>query len=257
MNIIVIKKKTIISLALTVLIVAFSFAYTRVFRENALRVFMNNEGDMPIYSVEIPDKRMAITFDTGWGDQQHVQDILYVLKRYDIKATFFIVGSWADKYPDMVKSINSEGHELGNHSTTHLKMTDLSRNTVLSEIRDTDQKIKQITGKSAILFRAPFGEYNSTVLSAASELKYKSIKWDIDSFDWKGISKDAIKSRVTEKAGEGSIILFHCNADNTPDALPDIIEKFRKDGYKFVTVSQLLFNENYYIDNTGRQKPLK
>lgn len=257
MHIIFIGKKEIISIIFVLLITAVSITYTRSIKEGALRTFMNNENQMPIYCVDIPDRRIALTFDTGWGEDQQVQDILYMLKRYNIKATFFVVGTWADRYPQMVMNISNDGHELGNHSTTHVKMTGLSKSVISKEIKDTSEKIKSITGMDMSVFRAPFGEYDSSVISGARDLKYNSIKWDVDSWDWKGIDSKSIADRVLQNAGNGSIVLFHCNSDSTVESLPLIIEKFRNEGYTFVTVSGLLLKENYYIDSTGCQKPLK
>lgn len=257
LHIVFIGKREIISVMLVLLITAVSIIYTKSIKEGALRTFVNNENETPICRVDTSDRRISLTFDTGWGDDQHVQDILYVLKRYNLKATFFVVGAWADRYPEMVRAISGDGHEIGNHSTTHVKMTDIPKSDITKEIKDTSEKIKQLTGKDMHAFRAPFGEYNSSVIAAARSLKYYSIKWDVDSQDWKGFSASKIADRVLKEAGNGSIILFHCNADSTSESLPLIIEKLRDDGYTFVTVSELLFKENYYIDSTGCQKSLK
>lgn len=257
MHVVFIGKREIISVMLVLLITAVSIIYTKSIKEGALKTFVNNENETPICRVDIPDRRISLTFDTGWGEDQHVQDILYVLKRYNLKATFFVVGAWADRYPDMVRNISGEGHELGNHSTTHVKMMGIPKGDITKEIKDTAEKIKSITGKDMCVFRAPFGEYDSSIITAARNLKCSSIKWDVDSLDWKGLSANNIADRVLKEAGSGSIILFHCNAGNTSEALPLIIEKLRNDGYTFVTVSELLLKENYYIDSTGCQRSLK
>lgn len=257
MHVVFIGKREIISVMLVILVTAVSVIYTKSIREGALKTFVNNENETPICCVDIPDRRISLTFDTGWGDDQHVQDILYVLKRYNLKATFFVVGAWADRYPGMVRNISGEGHELGNHSTTHVKMTGIPKSDIAKEIKDTAEKIRQLTGKDMHVFRAPFGEYDSSVITTAHNLNYYSIKWDVDSLDWKGLSSSSIADRVLKETGNGSIILFHCNADNTSESLPLIIEKLRNEGYTFVTVSELLLKENYYIDSTGCQKSLK
>jgi peptidoglycan/xylan/chitin deacetylase (PgdA/CDA1 family) len=147
-------------------------------------------------------------------------------------------------------------HELGNHSLTHVKMPGMSNKAIISEIQGAESGIERITGKKTRLFRAPFGEYDSNVVSAAKKLGYNIIQWDVNSLDWQGESSAAIYDRVILKASNGSLILFH-NSMGTPDAVLKIIEKLRNDGYMFVTVSELMLTENYYIDNTGRQRSLK
>jgi peptidoglycan-N-acetylglucosamine deacetylase len=251
-----IKKKTIINILIIAIAVWVSITYTSGPGKGTIGVFLNNENVMPICSVDVPDKRIALTFDSAWGDE-YTQDILEVLKRYNIKATFFLTGAWVDKYPDAVKQIYDDGHEIGNHSTTHVKMTKISKDSIISELKVTESKIYSITRKRTTLFRAPFGEYNNRMINTARGVGYNIIQWDIDSLDWKGLNEQDICSRVITKVGKGSIILFHNNMENTYKALPGVIEKLRKDGYKFITVSELLLNDDYYIDNTGRQKSLK
>jgi polysaccharide deacetylase family sporulation protein PdaB len=211
---------------------------------------------MPIHSVETLVKRVALTFDAAWGDQ-NINEIVDTLKRYSIKTTFFLTGAWVDKYPALVQYIDEAGQEIGNHSLNHVNMTELSRNKVISEIKEADIKINMVTGRSARLFRVPFGEYNSSLINTIKSMNYKIIQWDVDSLDWENVSEQEIYHRVVTKTGSGSIVLFHSNSANTQKVLPKIIEKLRKDGYKLVPVSELLLKDNYYIDNLGRQKSLK
>lgn len=256
MKVIYIKKRTIANLFLVFILVVFSIVYTRWQGLKVLGAYLNNEKMMPVYCVEVPDKRVALTFDGAWGDQ-YTQDILDVLKRYNIKATFFLTGSWIDKYTGITENIYKGGHEIGNHSTTHVDLTKLPKHAVVSEIKDTESKIINITGKSAKLFRVPFGEYNNNVITTARNEGCSIIQWDVSSDDWRDISEQDIFQKVTSEVGGGSIILFHNNVKNTPQALTGIIEKLREEGYKFVTVSELLLKENYYIDNTGKQRSIE
>lgn len=256
MHIFFIKKKTIMNILFVVILVGVSIVYTKGPGMNVIGVFLNNERIMPIYSVDVPDRRVALTFDAAWGNE-HTQSIIDNLKRYNIKATFFITGAWAEKFPDMVKTIQNGGHEIGNHSATHIKMTELTKENFKREIKDAEESILKITGNKTKLFRLPYGEYNNKVISWCKQLDYDIIQWDVNSNDWRNISEQEISEAVFSSISCGSIILFHNNAANTPKALPDIIEKLRKDGYNFVTVSELVLKENYYIDNTGRQKSLK
>lgn len=251
-----IKRKVIINTIIVLAVTIVSVIYTETIATGAFGRFLNNEKVMPIYSVEVPDKRIALTFDVAWGDQ-YIQNIIDALKRYNVKATFFIVGAWADKYPELIESINNDNHELGNHSLNHMKMTGLSKKEIISEIKETEAKLVEAAGKKIKLFRAPFGEYDNMLVSTAKDMNYSIIQYDIDSLDWEGLSEQDVSNRVITKAGNGSIVLFHSNISYTPDSICHIIEKLRKDGYKFVTISELLLKENYYIDDTGRQRLLK
>jgi peptidoglycan/xylan/chitin deacetylase (PgdA/CDA1 family) len=134
-------------------------------------------------------------------------------------------------------------------------MTQLSLDSMLKEISACDDKIQAITGKKPILFRAPYGDYNNTLIEALNSTGRYGIQWDVDSLDWKGISADQITQRVLSKVKSGSIVLFHNAALHTPEALPGIIESLQKQGYKIIPISQLIYKDNYTIDNAGRQHP--
>jgi len=137
---------------------------------------------LPVYSVETPEKRVAISFDAAWG-ADGTDDILSTLKQYDVKATFFLCGYWVDKYPGEVKKIYEDGHELGNHSNTHPHGTELSLAQNEEEIMGVDEKIKKLLGISMNLYRAPYGDYNNTVIQAAEDCGYYPIQWDVDTLD--------------------------------------------------------------------------
>jgi polysaccharide deacetylase family sporulation protein PdaB len=256
LQVIYIRKKTIIGVTLILIAVLAIVLYSKNFWNEALGVLFNNERTMPIYCVEVPDKRVALTFDAAWGDG-YTQDIIDTLKRYDTRATFFITGVWAEKYPELVQEMVEYNYEIGNHSFTHVNMARLSRKSIVAEIKDTESNIERACGVKTKLFRAPFGDYNDELVSAAKDLKYNMIQWDIDSLDWQGVSSQEIFDRVMSKVSNGSIILFHNNTKNTTEALSSIITELRRDGYKFETISSLILKDNYYIDSTGRQRSLK
>lgn len=164
-----------------------------------------------------------------------------------------MVGSWVEKYPESVKKFADNGHEIVNHSDTHPHINQLSEEKIKEEITKCDDKIEAITGKRPNLFRGPYGEYNNTVIKAADAVGHKVIQWDVDSLDWKDLAVDDIVSRVTKRVVPGSIMLFHNGAKNTPEALPKVIEKLQTDGYRFVPVSELIYQDNYTIDHRGKQ----
>lgn len=214
------------------------------------------EKKLPIYCVDRNDKKIAISFDAAWG-QTYTKEILDTLDKYNVKTTFFLVGFWVDKYPDMVKEISEKGHEIGNHSTTHPKMSLLSKQQIKEELETTSQKIEKITGKKPTVFRAPFGDYNNNLISTASELGYDTIQWDVDSLDWKEMGVEHVVDRVVKNVKDGSIILFHNNAKYVPGYLPLVLEKLKSQGYEIVPISELIYKEDYSIDSSGRQKKIK
>lgn len=249
------KRFSMTVLVLVLLIVGVSVLYTLWSTSGVISVFVNNEKQLPIYSVETSEKKIAISFDAAWG-ADYTEDLLGILKKYNIKTTFFLVGFWVDNYPEMVKRINEEGHEIGNHSSKHPKMSQLSEKQITEELTSTADRIEAITGKKVTLFRPPFGDYNNRLIETARGLGYQVIQWDVDSLDYKDYGVDSIVNRVMNKVRNGSIVLFHNNATYTKDALPIILEKLQAQGYTIVPISELIYKENYYIDHTGRQQPL-
>lgn len=207
---------------------------------------------LPIYSVDRPDKTISISFDAAWGDE-HTQPILDTLEKYDVKATFFLVNFWAEKYPDDVKKIAAAGHEVENHSTTHPDLATVSKEQIQKEIGTAGDTVEKLTGKKPTLFRCPFGSYNNTVIETAQEMGYKVIQWEVDSLDWKSISTDQIVERVTRNVKPGSIVLFHNNAEHVEEYLPIILEKLQAEGYKIVPIGQLIYEGDYHMDRAGKQ----
>ncbi|MBQ9673601.1 MAG: polysaccharide deacetylase family protein [Ruminococcus sp.] len=215
---------------------------------------INEERKLPIYSVETDKKQVSISFDAAWGDEQ-THKLLNILDQYDVKATFFLVGDWVDKYPDDVKDIADAGHDVGNHSDTHPHMTEMSADAQKKEISACNDKIKAITGKETTLFRAPFGDYNNSVVESVQSLNMYCVQWDIDSLDWKDPSPSEMVDKIVPNLQNGSIILMHNGATNTPEALPMIIEAVRNSGYEFVPLSKLVCKNcklKYKTDVTGR-----
>ncbi len=210
--------------------------------------------DLPIYCVERDYNVVSLTFDAAWGNED-TQTLIDILGKYKVRATFFVVGQWVDKYPESVKALADAGHEIMNHSNTHPHMTKLSVEQMAQEINACDDKIEAVTGVRPFLFRVPYGDYNNTVVSALRELGHFTIQWDVDSLDWKNPGADAIASRVLQNVKPGSIVLFHNAAVDTPAALPRVIEGLIAKGYSFAPVSELIYRENFSIDHAGKQLP--
>ncbi|NLE24155.1 MAG: polysaccharide deacetylase family protein [Clostridiaceae bacterium] len=209
--------------------------------------------NIPIYSVECDERKCAITFDCAWGADD-IPDILDTLDKYHAKGTFFIVGLWAQKYPDTVKLINDRGHEIANHGYSHAHMSQIPEEKIKEEILLCTDILEKITGVKTSLFRPPYGEYNSTTIKVAKNLQYQTIQWDVDSLDWKkSMTKEDIFKRVTNKTTNGSIILFHNDTLYTQEILPDILENLTSNGFECVKVSELLIKDRYKIRYDGRQ----
>lgn len=220
---------------------------------DVLGVFSNSR-ELPIYSVESGTKTASITFDCAWGADD-IPDILSSLKEADVKATFFIVGQWAEKYPDKVKMIALAGHDVANHSNSHLRMGALDQSRIKSEISQASKILEGLSGSKVDLFRAPYGDYSNSVVTTARELGCYTIQWNVDSLDWMpDISTETIMSRICSKTIPGSIILFHNDTQHTAKLLPGVITTLKKMGYDLVPVSQLILRNDYTIDNEGRQK---
>ncbi|MBE6893002.1 MAG: deacetylase [Ruminococcaceae bacterium] len=211
---------------------------------------------LPVYSVETPEKKAAVTFNCAW-EAKDIPEILSILEKYEAKATFFILGQWAKENPDKVKMIAEAGHEIGTHSNTHPDMAKIAIEKAREELLRSCEYIEKAGGGKPKLFRAPSGSYSSELIKTASEMGFMTIQWDIDSRDWKDKTAAEMVESVTKNVGKGSIILFHSGKENTLEALPQILEILKNGGYEFVKISELVYTENYTIDHTGRQHSLE
>ena len=136
---------------------------------------------LPIYCVERDQKVCSISFDAAWG-ADNTQKILDVLEKYDIKATFFVVGNWADQYPEQAKAIVDSGHELMNHSNTHDHYNSLSAEQIVADVNTCNDKIEALTGIRPTLIRCPFGEYDDHVISAIRSMGMEPVQWDVERY---------------------------------------------------------------------------
>lgn len=249
MNIWIISKRNGILILLLILVVTAGV----IFGKTGVVSVGAKQKELPIYCVDKGDEKViSISFDAAWGNED-TNELISILEKYNVKATFFVVGEWADKYPDSVKALSNAGHEVMNHSNTHPHMTELNHENVIKEITECNNKIEAITGIKPILLRVPYGDYNNDVIKTVNECSCYPIQWSIDSLDWKDISADEICNRVIKKAHPGGIVLFHNAAKNTPEALPRILEKLQSDGYNIIPISQLIYANEYKIDSTGKQ----
>lgn len=251
------KKWLIVGLVTLILIIALSIAMATGMPAQILPAMETTERLVPIYYVETPENKVALSFDACWGAEKTPQ-ILDILDEYDIQTTYFVTGIWAEEYPEWVKEIAERGHELGNHTSTHPHLSQLSAEEIETELKDVEELIHELSNQRTRLFRPPYGEYDNNVITTASDLGYYTIQWSIDSLDWKNQSSEVIADRVTSRAHNGAIILFHNNGLNTAEALPEIIEFFQENNYEIVPISKLLYQKDYVIDpHSGAQKPAR
>ncbi len=215
-------------------------------------VFKAKERKLPIYCVDRKDKVVSISFDAAWGNEQ-TQTLLDILADKGVKSTFFLVGFWAEKFPESVKAIHAAGHDVGNHSDTHPHLTKLEKDKITAQIEECNKKIEASCAVRPTLFRPPYGDYNNCVVESTNELKMHCIQWDVDSLDWKDPTADDMVKRIKSKIKPGSIILMHNGAKNTPEALPKIIDMIKAEGYQIIPISEIIYKENYSIDTQGKQ----
>lgn len=220
---------------------------------------MNNqvgERELPIYCVDTEEKKIALSFDAAWGNEDTAQ-LLAILKEHDLHVTFFMTGGWVESYPEDVKAILEAGHDLGNHSENHKNMSELSDEEKREEILSVHRKVKEITGYDMFLFRPPYGDYDNALIDVLKDCEYYAIQWDVDSLDWKNEGVDAILKTVTEhkNLGNGSIILCHNGGEYTAEALDELITELENQGYEIVPVSELIYPDHYHMDVQGRQIP--
>ena len=194
----------------------------------------------PLYQVRTREKKITLTFDISWG---HVRPgpVLDQLKKYNVKATFFLSGPWAKYHPEIVRRIQAEGHDIQSHGHKHVDFSGLSREHVKENILAADAILTQLTGRKPSFIRPPNGDYNDIAIETARELGYTVVIWSVDSLDWKNIGVEQITDRVL-KARSGDIVLLHASdtCQQTDQALPAIIEGLRAQGYQLVTLPELI-----------------
>lgn len=209
---------------------------------------------LPIYCVKTDEKKIALSFDAAWGNED-TRRIIEILKKHKVHATFFMTGGWVSSYPDDVKQLYKEGHELGNHGENHKNMSQLSSQDQKKEISAVHEKVKELTGYEMQVFRPPYGDYNNEVIKTTLEEKYFPIQWSVDSLDWKDYGVESIIETVTKHKAlnNGAIILCHNGAKYTAQALDEMLTILQKEGYTIVPVGELIYKKDYHIDQAGCQ----
>ena len=235
------------------LIFAISFISLTVHLDRRQAIPASSQRLVPIYRVDRDDKYISLTIDAAW-DNEYTSQIISILDSYNVKITFFTAKLWADAYPDDIKALALAGHEIANHSSTHPDMAKLSAQAIQNELNETWDVQKRLGGTMAVrLFRPPFGSYSNALIQECERLGFYTIQWDVDSLDWKLKEPQKVIDRVLSNVSSGSIILMHNDSDVITTVLPVVLETLLSQGYHFVPVSQLIYTENYYIDEQGTQ----
>ncbi|QDQ02937.1 polysaccharide deacetylase family protein [Lysinibacillus fusiformis] len=200
------------------------------------------EAGQIVWEIKTKEKIVALTFDDG-PHKKYTSEILDLLAKYDAKATFFVVGQNAEKNPEVVLRMYEEGHEIANHTYTHPLKTNVPN--LMKEIKQTHETIYSISGYSPILFRPVEGQYTDAMIDAVVKEGYKVVMWSwhLDTMDWKSPGVNKIVDTVLKGVKEGNIVLFHDgggNREQTVKAMKKILPELEKQGYKFVTIPELL-----------------
>ncbi|KMY33830.1 oligosaccharide deacetylase [Lysinibacillus xylanilyticus] len=233
-------RKYILFLSLCFLIISVFFTGRITYADKG-RPYYEETGEV-VWDINTKDKIIALTFDDG-PHPKYTAAILDLLAKYDAKATFFIIGKNAEKYPDLVLRSYSEGHELANHTYSHPFKASVAE--LHAQLRKTKEIIYGITGFSPVLFRPVGGNYNDQMINAAVKDGYKVVMWSWhqDTQDWKQPGVNKIVQKVMKGSKPGDVILFHDGGGDrmqTIKALEEILPELKKQGYTFVTISELI-----------------
>ena len=252
----VFNKQKIYAYIVSVFTVLTLFASAVVLQNNTnvqvIRTASTTEKLLPIYNVKTEEKKIAFTINCAWNADD-IDNIIKTLEENNTKITFFMVGEWIDKYPEAAKKISDSGHEIASHSNTHPHVNSLNYEENIAEIEKSNDKIEKITGTRTKIYRAPYGEYNNTVIKAANDKGYYTIQWNLDTLDYTGLSGEEMWNRLNGKLKEGDIILSHNGTKYTAESLDMLIKNIKKAGFEIVRISDLIYKDNYSINSNGTQ----
>lgn len=192
-----------------------------------------------IYRVETDRKVVSLTFDVVWMPAE-TGEILDILDRYQLTATFFLTGNWVRRSPDLAREIMMRGHEIGQHTFSHQRLPELNDNELAREFELMEKALRDELNVTTELFRPPYGEIDERVRDFAAARGYTTVLWSIDPHDWLNPGMEQLASYVLQKVHPGAIVLLHTSASQLPEALPAIIEGLRARGFAILPLSALL-----------------
>ncbi|MFA5676307.1 MAG: polysaccharide deacetylase family protein [Christensenellales bacterium] len=253
MHMFVVKKATIIRAAVFALLVIGVIIYTQTAIGGAAPVISQAQA-MPICRVETDKMIVALTFDTAFGEKDYTEEILAELKKESTRATFCVMGLWATENGPAVDDIMRDGHEIVSHSMYHERYPDITQNEIIEDADEAASLIFEKTGYDTRIIRLPYGAFDTPAILSLEGEGYIPIKWSLDSKDWKGYDAQKLAQDVLFEVKSGDIIMFQNNMDQTPKALAAIILGLRERGFKIVSLSELLIDDNYIVDDKGTQR---
>lgn len=216
-----------------------------VYDEVKPKVTLKDLPPSPIYRGHPEKPMVSFLINVAWGNE-YIPSMLKTLEKHNVKATFFLDGSWVKKYPDLAKMIVDAGHEIGNHAYTHPDMKTLSPQAIREQIVKTNEIIKATTGITPKWFAPPSGSYKDEVIKIAAEEKMKVIMWTVDTVDWRKPDPVVMVNRVANKVSAGSMILMHPTS-STASGLENLILRIKEKEYQIANVSTLLSEERVKI----------
>ena len=184
-------------------------------------------------------KWLALTFDDG-PHPYFTPALLTILKRFNVKATFFLVGDMAERNPDLVRAEFAAGHDIGNHTYDHVNLTKIPTEEVATEIEACGDVLQAVTKQRPHLFRPPGGDYDNHVAEAAEALGYTTVLWSDNAGDWLSPGRKVIESKVLRRITRGGVVLMHDGIQETVDILPQLLTILKREGYEFVTIDQMM-----------------
>lgn len=243
-------KNTVVPSAMVLFLVSGIFWYAKEYTTVGNSV---NGHEMPVCSVEIKEKKVALTFETAWGEE-FTENILDILKDKNVNATFFVTSGWMKNHKSLIWRMKNEGHDVGTLGVSHDNLSQKSSEDQEKELKEA-KKAAQQEGIMMELFRPPYGRYNDALIRNAQKEGLFTICWSVDSLDWKNYGQKTLVENVTENAvfGNGAIIRLNSEAADTKEGLQELINRIEKKGYEFVKVSEMIFRESYHMDVKGRQ----
>jgi len=217
-----------------------------VFKEIEPEINLHDLGPHPVFRGNPNKKMISFMINVAWGNE-YIESILKTLKRENVKATFFLDGSWLSKNADIAKQIQAEGHEMSNHAYNHPDMSAISREAQYSQISKTEALLKSSLNVNNKWFAPPSGAFNQATVQIAEQQGLKTVLWTIDTVDWQKPPADSVVRKISGKLEPGALILMHPTA-STRDALPGIIAAAKSKGYAIGTVSETLSSKRLPAD---------
>jgi len=195
------------------------------------------EGD-PVFQGITGGENVALTINVDWGEE-YIPALLELFQKEGVKVTFFVTGTWAEKHPELLQQMLENGHSIQSHGYKHDHYNQMSVEQQMEELAKAEAVISGITHKKCVAFASPYGEFDDTVIKAATQAGYYLIMWTVDSIDWQKPAPEVITDRVLGKIQNDAIVLLH-PTENTLQALPDILAGLKEKGYSCMTIEEIL-----------------